>query len=401
MSEVFSKIPFGDCIGFIVEAEYGKYIPVATATAHSLYINTIIFIEHLTSLHAIEASRFLIVASGAATVSVIYLTVKSITKTEWASLTAAIVFGFSFSFWRNAEIVEVYTYNSLWVSLFFFSMIKSFTEHKKNYITLAGVFLGLSLWVHIQNVLLIPAFLVFIFYFRNEKKYIYRSLLIFGLLFSSLFILNVSQGLSFKSVYSSDQRSWLADSFKKTPMQYVKDFILSLTYLIYNFNLFTFFGIMGAILLYSSNRKIFFVFLAGSLCVYGFSTFYAVSDNYVFFLPFNIIFALSIGYGLSSPKYTALKKYSWVCLLIPLGYLAAYKTILFTEKGKAFHTVKKYKGGLDYYILPWMNDNAGILEFTIDKKEAPDPVYWMITSAEEYIKLMKSKGYTEEEIKKL
>ncbi|MDR3025628.1 protein O-mannosyl-transferase family [Chryseobacterium sp.] len=397
----FSKIPFADCVGFVLSAEKGVWETTASATSHFLYINTVIFIKNLAGINAIEASRFLVVSSGAATVSVVYLTVKSISKTEWASLTAAFVFGFSFSFWRNAEIVEVYTYNSLWVSLFFFSVIKTFTENKRIYIVLSSMFLGISLWVHIQNILLIPALLVFLFYFRNEKKYALTALLVFTILFGSLFILNISQGLPFKSPYSSDQGTWVEDSLKKSTIQYVKDFFQSFVYLIYNFNLFIFFGITGVLLLYKTNRKMFFVFAVGAVCVYGFSTFYAVSDNYVFFLPFNIIFALSIGYGLSSEQYVRLKKFSWICLLIPVGYLLFYKVALLTEKGKEFHTFKEYKGGLDYYALPWMNNNAGILEFTIDKKQAPEPIDWMTISAVEYIKVLKSKGYTEEQIRKL
>lgn len=397
----FTKIPFADCVGFVLDAEKGTWITTATATSHFLYTNTVILIKNLSGINAIEASRFLVISSGAATVSIVYLTVKAISKTEWASLTAAFVFGFSFTFWRNAEIVEVYTYNSLWVSLFFFSIIKSFTENKRIYIILSSLFLGISLWVHIQNILLIPALLIFLFYFRNEKKYASASLVIFIMLFSSLFFLNMAQGLPFNAPYTSDQGTWVEDSLKKSFVQYIKDFLQSFVYLIYNFNLFTFFGVTGIILLFSTNRKMFFVFSAGAVCVYGFSTFYAVSDNYVFFLPFNIIFALSTGYGLSSAKYSYLRKLSWICLLIPVGYLLAYKILFLTEKGKEFHAFKEYKGGLNYYALPWMNNNAGILEFTIDKKQAPEPIKWMTTSAEEYIKLLKSKGYTEEEIRKL
>jgi hypothetical protein len=397
----FSKIPFADCVGFVLSAEKEEWAVVADATSHFLYINTVILIKNLIGMNAIEASRFLVVSSGAATVSVIYLTVKTISKTEWASLTAAFVFGFSFSFWRNAEIVEVYTYNSLWVSLFFFSVIKSFTENKRIYILLSSLFLGISLWVHIQNILLIPALLIFLFYFRSERKYAMASLFIFAALFGSLFILNISQGLPFNSPYSSDQGTWVEDSLKKSTIQYVKDFFQSFVYLIYNFNLFTYFGVAGILLLYKTHRKMFFVFTVGAVCVYGFSTFYAVSDNYVFFLPFNIIFALSIGYGLSSAKYARLRKFSWVCLLIPVGYLLFYNVILLTDKGKEFHAFKEYKGGLDYYALPWMNNNVGILEFTIDKKQAPEPIEWMTISALEYIKVLKNKGYTEEQIRKL
>ncbi|QIY92165.1 protein O-mannosyl-transferase family [Chryseobacterium gallinarum] len=397
----FTKIPFADCVGFILNAEKGGWTSVATATSHFLYINTVVLIKTLTRFNAIEASRLLVIISGAATVSIIFLTVKSITKTEWIALTSAFIFGFSFSFWRNAEIVEVYTYNSLWVSLFFFSMVKTFSENKRNYIIFSSLFLGISLWVHIQNILLIPALLVFLFYFRQQKKYFYSSLFLFAVLFSSLFILNISQGYPINSPYSSDQGNWVEDSLKKDTIQYVKDFFISFVYLFYNFNFFIFFGITGAILLYRTNRKMFYVFAAGSVCVYGFSTFYAVSDNYVFFIPFNIIFALSIGYGLSSARYSSFGRYSWTCLFIPLAYVLCFHIVLSTERGKEIHNFKAYKGGLNYYLLPWMNNNVGILEFTIDKKQAPEPIHWMTASALEYIELLKSKGYTEEEIKKL
>jgi hypothetical protein len=36
---------------------------------------------------------------------------------------------------------------------------------------------------------------------------------------------------------------------------------------------------------------------------------------------------------------------------------------------------------MNYYLLPWMNDNVGILEFTVDHKIAPEPINWMTVSA--------------------
>lgn len=397
----FTRIPFADCVGFVFFVERGELMSTATATTHFLYTNTAILIKNIFGINAIEASRLLVIISAAATVSVIYITVKTITKTEWISITSAFVFGFSFSFWKNAEIVEVYTYNSLLISLFFYCIIKSFIDDKKQYMIWGGFFLGVSLWIHIQNIMLVPAFLLFIFYFKSEKKYAYYSLLIFTVLFLSLFVLNISQGLSFDSPYTSDQGTWVQDSFKKAPMQYAQDLVKSVVYLLYNFNFFIVFGIVGIIALYRFNRKMFFVFFTASLFVYGFATFYAVSDNYVFFIPFNIIFALSIGYGISTIKKPYLKKMSWVCLIIPAMYFFAFNIVYNTKKGKEFHDFKSYKGGLNYYMLPWMNNNSGILEFTIEKKKAPEPLFWMTNSAIEYIDLLKSKGYTEEQIKKL
>ncbi|MBV8328128.1 DUF2723 domain-containing protein [Chryseobacterium sp.] len=397
----FTRIPFADAIGFVLPVEIGKYEPTATATTHFLYVNTAIFIKNITGLNAIEASRLLIIISAALTVSVIYLTVKSITKLKWASVASAFIFGFSFTFWKNAEIVEVYTYNSLWLSLFFFSVITTFTAHKKIYIPLAALFFGISLWVHIQNILLIPAFILFLYYFRKETQYIYSSLLLFLLIFGGITFLNVSHGLPFSSPYFSERGEWLSKSFQKTFAEYIQDLIKSVVYVAYNFNVFALLGLAGVYFLYQSNRKMFFVFFTASLCVYGFATFYAVTDNYVFFLPFNIIFALSIGYGMSQIQSPWIKKLSWLSLCIPLFYFFAHTAALSTQKGKDFDQYKKYKGGMDYYMFPWMNNNAGILEFTIDKKQAPDPIFWMTNEAEIYIKLLKSKGYTEEEIRKL
>ena len=52
-----------------------------------------------------------------------------------------------------------------------------------------------------------------------------------------------------------------------------------------------------------------------------------------------------------------------------------------------FNEQKKYKGGLKYYMLPWLNNNVGILETTIKNSETPEPLDWMKKSAKEYINL--------------
>lgn len=396
----FTKIPFADCVGFILTVEKGIYETTATATSHFLYVNTAIFIKNTLGINGIEANKILVITSAALSVVLVYLSVLNLKTNQFISAAAAVIFGFGFSFWRNAEIAEVYTYNCFWLCLFFLSIIKSFYSDRKLFISLAGLFFGISLWVHIQNILLIPAFFIFVFYFRKEKRQALTSLVLFLVLFSSLFILNFTQGLPLSSPYSSDQGHWVEDSFKKSISQYAVDLVKSIFYLIFNYSIFVFFGVVGIISLFKENKKMFYVFFAASLCVYGFSTFYAVTDNYVFFLPFNIIFAIGIGFGFSK-KQNVFKKLSFACLLIPFFYLSAFFVVGMTEKGKEFDDFKSYKGGLSYYLLPWMNDNKGIVEFVIDKKTAPEPINWMTVSAEEYIELMKSKGYSEKEIREL
>jgi hypothetical protein len=398
----FSKIPFGDCMAFIVITEQNEIETIATPMSHLLYVDTAILVKNVTGLNAIDANRLLVVFSAVVSLTLVYLTLRNLTKINWASIAATIVFGFSFTFWKNAEIVEVYTYNALWLTSFYFCIINAFISHKKNtYIILSGLFLGISIWLHIQNFLLIPAYILFLFYFKSERKSIAYSLGVFSILFSLLFIINYSQGESIYSPFLNYEGHWVEDSFKKSFSEYLLDLVKSVLYLIYNFNVFVVIGILGMTMLYKENRKMFYTFFLAAVCIYGFATFYAVSDNYIFFLPFNIIFALAIGYGLTSGKYLFFKKLSWICILIPVFYYLSFSIVSCTTKGKNLNDLKSYKGGLGYYMLPWMNHNKGILEFVIDKKIAPEPIDWMTNSANLYIEILKGQGYTEKEIRKL
>ena len=154
-------------------------------------------------------------------------------------------------------------------------------------------------------------------------------------------------------------------------------------------------------LLFTTQPRIAWFILTASLAVYGFSTFYAVSDNYVFFIPFNILFAILIGVGLSKiQNKIMLKSFSFIAFLIPLFYIFSFSIAQNTEKGKNFGEFKSYKGGLNYYLLPWMNENVGIVEFTMENRKAPEKVNWMTYSALEYINLLKTKNIPEDEIKK-
>ncbi len=397
----FSRIPFADCVGFALTTELDTFETVASSTSHILYGNTAILINKITGLGSIESNRFLVIFSAAFAVTFVYMIIRNLTNINWASLVGAVVFGFSFTFWKNAEIIEVYTYNAFWLTLFYLCIINTFIfEKKKAYIVLAGIFLGISIWLHIQNFLLIPAYLLLLFYFRSEKAAAVYSLVSFSVIFSLLFIVNYSQGYPLSSPFTSNQGHWVEDSFKKPFSQYAIDLVKSVVYLLYNFTVFIIAGIIGMIMLYRENRKMFNVFFLASVFIYGFATFYAVSDNYIFFLPFNIIFALAIGYGLTSGKYVYFKKLSWICVLIPAFYYLSFSVAKLTPQGKDFDDFKSYKGGLRYYMLPWMNDNKGILEFVIDKKTAPEPINWMTYSADIYIKKLKEKGYKEEEIRK-
>ncbi|MFC3159538.1 hypothetical protein ACFOEQ_14345 [Chryseobacterium arachidis] len=61
----FSKIPFADCVGFVLTTELDQFETVATSTTHILYSNTAILINKLTGLGSINSNKFLVVFSAA------------------------------------------------------------------------------------------------------------------------------------------------------------------------------------------------------------------------------------------------------------------------------------------------------------------------------------------------
>lgn len=400
----FTRIPFADCVGFVLNTEKGELETVFSSTSHPLYINTAILIRKITGVDAILTNRIVVIFSAALTVFFVYKTVSLLTDKTWIPTVSAFVFGLSFSFWRNAEIVEVYTQNAALIMIFLYFLVLSYQcEKKRNTaIITAAFFLGLCMWLHIQNIFFIPSFLLFLYYFRQNRKTVILSFLVFLLVFGAVFLVNYFQGYPLNSPFNSNEDiGWVRNSLNKSFGQYLKDFLVSLIYLVYNFNVFVILGIIGVFELYKFNKKIFYPLFIAAVLHYGFATFYAVSDNYVFFIPSYLIFIIGVGMGLR--KYqdlTWVKKWSPLVLLTPFFYLFSFLMISSLPQSKDFKEKKAYKGGLKYYLLPWMNNNVGIVEFTAEKRTAPEPMSWMTISAEEYIKLKISQGYSLEEIKK-
>lgn len=127
--------------------------------------------------------------------------------------------------------------------------------------------------------------------------------------------------------------------------------------------------------------------------VFSFATVFSVTDNYVFFLPANLIFTIFTAYTLylfSSKK--IFKTLSFSILLIPIFYIISYQITLKTEKGNQFNKEKQYKGGLQYYMLPWLYNNVGIIETTLNNSETSEPIDWMKKPAREFIELRIKKG---------
>ena len=98
----------------------------------------------------------------------------------------ALAYCFSDTFWFSAVEGEVYAMSSLFTALVFWSMTKWYEQadrpHSNRWIVLISFLMGLSIGIHLLNLLAIPA-LVFMFYYkrREDKGYSFWELVkIFG-----------------------------------------------------------------------------------------------------------------------------------------------------------------------------------------------------------------------------
>ncbi|MCU7615440.1 DUF2723 domain-containing protein [Chryseobacterium sp. GMJ5] len=397
----FSKISFGDCIGFVLDVENRRFITNVTPLDHFLYINIPIFFSKFLDFESIFLMRLMSVIPAALTVSLVFILLKEFIAENWIAVTSTFIFGLSFTFWRSAETVEVYTFNSLAVIIFFIFSVRSLKDNSQKNILLSGILLGVSFWIHIQNIMLIPAYMVLLYLVRHNRKNVLWSLISFLFIFSLMFLVNYINDIEFKYVFTSKKGPWVENTFSQSFFDLGKDVVKSILYLVYNFNVFITFCVAGIIYLYRNFKNQFFFLAIASLFTFGFATFYAVSDNYVYFIPFYLIFVVFIALGIKvlDPKFQ-LKKLRFSPLLIPLFYVSCFYMVSFTQAGEKFHQEKLYKDGLRYYMLPWLHNNVGCIEFTLDNIQCNDNVDAMREASRQFIELRK-KNETLDEIRKL
>jgi Small-conductance mechanosensitive channel len=111
-----------------------------------------------------------------------------------AGVTGALAYTFSDSFWFSAVEAEVYAMSSLFTAVVFWAMLKweeqADTPYANRWIVLIAYLMGLSIGVHLLNLLTIPA-LVFIYYYKkypfSKKGAIYTLILSGGVLAAILF----------------------------------------------------------------------------------------------------------------------------------------------------------------------------------------------------------------------
>lgn len=93
-------------------------------------------------------------------------------------LVGALAYAWSDTFWFSAVEGEVYAYSSFCTALVFWLILKwesvADLPHANRYIILIAYIIGVSIAVHLLNLLCIPA-IVLVYYYRKYKKYRFKG----------------------------------------------------------------------------------------------------------------------------------------------------------------------------------------------------------------------------------
>lgn len=101
------------------------------------------------------------------------MTIGQMITIEAAGLVGALAYTFSDTFWFSAVEGEVYAYSSMFTALVFWLMLKwedhADEPHSDRYLVLIAYLMGLSIGVHLLNLLCIPA-MVLVFYYKKHPN---------------------------------------------------------------------------------------------------------------------------------------------------------------------------------------------------------------------------------------
>lgn len=125
------------------------------------------------------------------------LTTQGVVSIIGAGVVGALAYCFSDTFWFSAVEAEVYAMSSLFTAIVFWAMLKweeqADEPYANRWIVLIALLMGLSIGVHLLNLLTIPA-LAFIYYYRKHTKYSVKKD-IYVLLIAGLILILILYGI--------------------------------------------------------------------------------------------------------------------------------------------------------------------------------------------------------------
>jgi hypothetical protein len=340
----------GDSLSFTIQA-YKGFVIDSNATNHFLYSNILALLHFI---FPFLNPHFLFTGfSIFCSILFLFYLNKFLLLNKISDKSAFIcvsILGFSFTFWRQSIITEVYTFYLLFVINFLISVWKYIQDHKTLDFYKISILFGVLFLIHIQSILFIPLYFYILFKnFKTLRANLIYGILIVLLIFSILLIPVFFGHHDFLAIFTDDAYQSSLYDFKIQVL--LKSFVKNLGFLFYNFLFFLFF-------LYYGFKKLLFwdYILIGILPFLAFILKHEVSDVYVFQLVPYIFILIILGSGLDRIKF----RYFWAVLIIPTFYFFTYKLLENSDFGKKISTERNFKGGLRFMFFPALKGNPDL-----------------------------------------
>lgn len=260
---------------------------------------------------------------GAFTVYFIFLTCYEYSKNLFTGIVSSLALMISHSLWWHSTMLEVYTLNTLLISLILYTLIKYFNTAGKKWIYASFIFWGLGISNHVLMGLFFPAFVLlliterknlsvfdivigFLFFTAGLSVFIvafFTSLVKYGSLFS---VIDLMTGMKFRSLMFSSGPSlfWLINYIFLLMYQYPSIILFFLFY--------------GLLMLFRQRLKFDLFIIAALVPFIVWSSNYFVWDMYAFALPVYVLLSIAVCKGLNLlKKNRRLIMVSCVSMLLP------------------------------------------------------------------------------------
>lgn len=355
---------WGDGLSFLYSSEAGFDLDT-NATSHFLYRNLCYL---LASALGFWPNAGVLVGLSVASALVVLLLAYRLARVvadQAGALFSVGVLGLAFTFWRHAVTIEVYAFNLVFVTAIMLVAVRGIVRKDGRHAAVLGVLWGLALLLHIQNILLAPLAVYYLWCARPAIQRLAVSVGLFVAMASPLVVLPFALGAHDVGAVLAESRS--GGLLETNPASIAKEVLLSAAYLVYNFHIWLIPIVVGAGRLWRSRAKIAWALLLVAGPYWLFATSFPVSDSYVFYLCAYVcaVPCAAVGFdALLSRAWAKTRRYSVMISLVvgPLIYATAVQVAQTANLGQGIEQAKGYKGGLRFYLYPGMRGSPNPLD---------------------------------------
>lgn len=355
---LLNKNPFAgwnDALGFLADAAEG-WSPYTNATSHFLYTNTLHALgEVLPFLSLVTIGTWLSVVCGLLCLWRLYHLLKDLTGDAVLAAVPTAMLGLAFSYWQQAEGIEVYAFNNLIAVHYIAWAVADLRAGTRGRAIWVALFLGLGLLTHIQHILSLPFFVA---YLATGSATPLRRLgagLLTAVLFFVLFLPPLLWETNSVAAIFFDNR-FQDDVTRLDLLQLLKGIAKGAGYLAYNFHVGLLLIGYGCWHMYRTERRLLGWLALLALPYLGFAAKYSVNDNHVFFLLPYLVLMVPAAYGALACAGWIRRRAAW---LLPAQWLLPVLlyggiTLLAPQVPAlaAYDHEKAYKGGVRHLLWP-------------------------------------------------